>query len=519
MVSLPVVLFASLAWRQRVVALASPLSPVAIGLAWLGVIVLGGLSLMWLTVPGYFDHVETSTAAISFWYREGHPLYPAVDQGEGLYGLLYGPLLFQIIAAALSLSPTVLLTKVPGFLAFWLSVPVMAIALRPSLPAARLTMIPVAITLIVAAWWFVASWTRADPFLLLLAALALLCERRLNHGAAAFALGMLAGLCMNLKIHGVFYILPYIVGLLTDGWKSGAFPIRLVALCATGGMLGIVPPFLLPGVSPDHYLAFLRGASRHGLDGPTVLANLMLAAVLVTPVVPLLYRYVRGASRPPPWRGVAFTLSVLAVSILGGKLGSGPYHLLPFLPGFASMLVDVVSHDTAATDRVDTTGVILGLTLLVMLVAYLPANALSINDLRYRAAHVQNEQAARDELAEFYRSYPAAIMGVGGGSSYRLTYYRLVGIFSGSPIGIDLPAWMDLKLGGVPDKRVDRLLDACATPFWIVPKGGEPFTAHESYHDSPMFSALFRERFHARYESVRDGTYYSVWRCTDTASN
>src|SRR5579862_9920197 len=89
------------------------LTYIAVALASAIVLVMAWSSCAYLTQANYFDHVEPSIAAVSWWYHTGHPLYPAWREGEGLYGFTYGPLLFQITAAALALGPTILLSKLP----------------------------------------------------------------------------------------------------------------------------------------------------------------------------------------------------------------------------------------------------------------------------------------------------------------------------------------------------------------------------------------------------------------------
>jgi hypothetical protein len=189
------------------------LTGVAVTLAAAVVLVMVWTSVGYLGKTGYLDHVEASIAAVSWWYHTGHPLYPDWNAGEGVYGFQYGPLLFQITAAALRLGPSILVSKLPGFLAFWLACGVVLWTLRPS--SVGQALLPVAVVILIAGgYWRAAYWVRGDPYLLLLAALALWSWRRLNVTEAAIVIGLLGGLLINLKIHAVLYVLPYAVALL-----------------------------------------------------------------------------------------------------------------------------------------------------------------------------------------------------------------------------------------------------------------------------------------------------------------
>ena len=94
---------------------------------------------------------------MSWWYHEGHPLYPGWSENEGLYGLQYGPLLFQITAAALSLGPSIPISKIPAFCSFWLAGMAMMWVLRPLLPSARQTLLPIAVVVMVAGCYWRAA--------------------------------------------------------------------------------------------------------------------------------------------------------------------------------------------------------------------------------------------------------------------------------------------------------------------------------------------------------------------------
>jgi hypothetical protein len=140
---------------------------------------------------------------------------------------------------------------------------------------------------------------------------------------------------------------------------------------------------------------------------------------------------------------------------------------------------------------------------------------MSLYDIRRAEGNMEKDRMALAELIGLYKAFPNSAMGVSDNDSYRITYYRVVGIFAGAPIGIDVPAWMDLKLGDVPDDTVERLLIGCGSPFWIIPNRGMIFSLREPIHGELVFSDRFRQRFIEEYKRIRDGAYFSVWTCQD----
>jgi hypothetical protein len=473
-------------------------------------------SASYLTANGYLDHVEASIAAVSWWYHSGHPLYPAWSDNEGLYGFAYGPLLFQITAAALIPGPSILLSKLPGFAGFWLACGFVAWAFRSSLPSVRQALLPVAVLMLIAGgYWRAAYWVRSEPYLLLCAALALFSYRRLDRTVAAIAIGLLAGCAVNLKIHGALYVLPYAVALLAAS-GSNAARARIALIGVASGLFAAALPFLDPDVSLVHYAAFLGAALHHGLDRSLLLLNIRLSAVLVMPVLFLAWRRVRGEAQPDLLMGFVYCACVVVVCLIGAKRGAGPTHLLPFLPTFVFFVIRAAQLVRIPSDQA-TKSSTLAVYFLVLAIAYVPSFESNLVNL---AAwdRATDDPAFRREAIRLYADYPAAVMGTSDDTSYSLTEYKAIGVFAGGPLIFDTSTWMDLQKGGIPDAVMQRLLIGCRTPFWIIPNGGEPFTKTSAYDPDPLFSDRFRELFHQGYKVVRTGEYYSVWGCQDSPS-
>jgi hypothetical protein len=487
------------------------LTVIAVAVASAVCLVMLWTSAAYLVATGYLDHVEPSIAAVSWWYHNGHPLYPDWNDGQGVYGFQYGPLLFQITAAALRLGPSILVSKLPGFCGFWLACAVVMWTLRPSLPSIWQSLLPVAILILVAGgYWRAAYWVRGEPFLLLFAALGLWSWRRLDRTAAVIAIGLLGGALMNLKIHGALYVLPYGVALLASP-GSHAMRARVAFIGIVSGIFAAALPFLDPDVSLLHYAAFINLALHHGLDRSLLLLNIQFGCVLVLPFLLLAWRHVRGDAQPNILMGLVYCLSVCVVCVIGAKKGAGPTHLIPFLPAFIFLLLQA-ARSVRMPDNGSAKAAAFMVYFLVVATAYVPSFASNL--VRLQAwSEATDDPAFRQEAARLYAEYPTAVMGEGDGASYNMTEYKVLGVFAGGALVFDASTWMDLHGAGVPEAVIQRLLIGCRTRFWIIPNAGPPFTQIAAYDPGPLFSDQFRALFQLGYAPVRRGQFYSVWAC------
>jgi hypothetical protein len=526
MILLPCFALAAPFMARRIGWAARPLQAAALVVATVIAAIMLWASSSYLTNTGYLDHIESSIAAVSWWYHQGHPLYPGWSDNEGLYGLQYGPLLFQLTAAALSLGPSILISKLPGYCCFWLACIVVMWSLRPLLPSGRQALLPMAALVIMAGcYWRAAYWVRSEPYLVLFAALALCSYLRLGRTAAAVALGVLGGCAINMKIHGALYILPYAVALLASPQPASAGlasrpasagsdsdRLRIAAIGIASGSVAVAIPFLLPNVSLLHYIAFLQATLQHGFARSLLVLNLRFGAVLAMPALLLVWRRRRGGPQPDLPMALTYLVSVLIVCLIGAKNGAGPTHLLPFLPAFVFFMAKAAQTIRIPGSTNEARAAALAACFLVVMVAYIPAFAANLSGLRDWDRIVDNP-AFRREAIQLYKAYPTAIMGSGDDASYSLTEYKVFGVFAGGPLTFDPSTWMDLQKGGVPETFADQLLIGCRSPVWIIPKGGAPFTKTSPYDPDPMFSDQFRALFHQQYTMVRDGTNYTVWAC------
>src|SRR5262249_38170591 len=107
-----------------------------------------------------------------------------------------------------------------------------------------------------------AYWTRAEPFLIFISALALLVAIRLRPMAAGTIIGVLAGLATGFKLHGFIYVAPMAIMTLA---RANSLHDRVV-LASTGvacAAITVLLPFCLKESSLVGYWEYLKIAAHH----------------------------------------------------------------------------------------------------------------------------------------------------------------------------------------------------------------------------------------------------------------
>ena len=158
--------------------------------------------------PNYLDHVEATVASIAWLGMSGHALYPNWVTGD-VYGLVYGPVLFLLHGLFLLIHPAIATSKILGVGFLLVSFALILIIIKQKVANNLTSFLFVAslVMLFVPFGPFV-YWTRAEPFLIFISAVALLVAIRLRPMAAGAIIGVLAGLASGFKLHGFIYVAP-----------------------------------------------------------------------------------------------------------------------------------------------------------------------------------------------------------------------------------------------------------------------------------------------------------------------
>ena len=493
-------------------AISSPLLvATALGLAGLLLATYGLIVLQRLFTVVYSDHLEGLVASISWLVMQGRAGYPDWHDGD-LYGGIYGPLLFWINGAALLISPTIFATKLAaaaalliGLLALWRLAgrAVSGWPIRLLLAALLIDqLLPYRLT---------AFWIRSEPYLYLFAAFAILAGARMRPVYATLAIGLLAGLAVDLKIHALLYMLPiglFVLARARDS-REGAVLITGAALIA---LVAIAVPTLADPSTLLLYGRYLGLAAGHGISATAIAENAAIAAALAAmPLVISLWRR-PVLARDERWFLSGLAVATLMVIVLGSKIGALPNYLLPLAPSYFYLTIRAL---TAPCRRAGPPSAQLGLAATIFLMV-LACNAGSWLLMLQAVPPLSVYNAAmtekRAEFIALIAAHPDAETGIGDDASYEDSYFSPLQVIRNGLLHIAVPAWMDLREGGIDEAYARRFLDGCAVQAWILPSGA-PFSLTTPYTGQPLFSEGFRADFASHYGIADRGRFYSVWTC------
>jgi hypothetical protein len=470
-------------------------------------------SVTYLLVPAYLDHFEPTVAVNAELLLRGNTLYPAWESGEGIYGSIYGPVLYFIHATVLLLGKSIFATKFAGVAAIWLAVALMGANTRKLYDSIALPVLACAAL----ALFMVLNesfWNRPEPFLILLGAFAVFVRRFYTGYRTAIALGLISGLAVGLKLHGPLYIFPVVIAFFSCEALSRNSRLRLAAVFSAVAAAVALAPYAHRAVSLQGLINYLVLSAGHGLQARIFYENILFLVLLTAPTAAI-YLLRRPYPECEFRRYLASLLfSCLLVSIIASKAGAGQHHLLPFVP----LALDL-ALEASIVKAAGRLAFPMGPSVAAMSVFCIYAVALGPVFLRNSVQMSEELAASRHkasqiaELEKVYAIYPKAEMGVSDRANYNHTFFRVVGILHGAPVHLEIPSLMDLRYAGLGKGAAEKMMERCQVSEWILPTSGQPFMMVNLYDFGDLFSDEFRHSFHNNYRMVFSGKYYNVWSC------
>ena len=235
-------------------------------------------------------------------------------------------------------------------------------------------------------------------------------------------------------------------------------------------------------------------------------------------MLPVLIALLPGKRMQASFAQVTYAILIgcglLVTSVLGAKSGAGSYHLIPFLVPVLHLYFWLRSDPSSTLDTqfgnfaaawVVTT-LLLSSTHLRSVIHEFRATALGARSV------AEVEQTARTLRGHTYQ------VGIGADFLDPRTRYAYIPTFEGQLYTVSGAAIRDLQFGGVaiPEATI-RDLDFCKTESWLIPHGDEPFSAQNSYFETPhpAFDDSFRTAFRKNYHKVTTGVLYDTWSCKE----
>ena len=460
---------------------------VLVGLALTGT-VLAVEIVRYLALDAYLDHIEGSVASVGWGYAHGAPLYSLRD-GYAEFTNIWGPYAYLTVVPALAaLGPSVFASKLAAFMAAAATLALTAWRYRrgPAMPAVQGLFLLVAG---MAALSPMSFWIRADPFEMLLVALALA-------SPSPIVVGVCVGVAANFKIHAFLYFLPILAELwLRRGWRA-APPVAFAAVAM------FLLPFLAPGISLADYATTVLPQLAGRRHAPELFAPVAAYGIaFALPVLlPLLRRPVPAVERAYGWAALG-TLVLLAYPAT--LSGAGPYHFLPLLPVIAE-----------ARRRLAPQGIGAEFAVFPLLLFAAVTTQHCLADLEERRAW----PAYAEEALQLAAAQPGPVA-IGYGDNRRsyeiaqLVRSRLA--LSGAAPLLDAQIAMELREIGVDgSRRYVAELTGCRTPRWLTPRGEAPFAVRSYFYDGgPLFDDAFRTAFLAHYRPVATSAHFVLWAC------
>jgi len=416
------------------------------------------------------------------------------------------------------LGPSIGASKIPGLGAFALSQVLSFVTLRRS--GAGVTE---ALTLTGAQCVVLAGFTdqgfvsgvRSDALVFLASQTAVLVATSAPTMFTAGALGLLGGICANIKMDSALSILPVFVYCL---YRSPGVAVGLRFTCVSGlaGAIALAVPFSPNNASFLEYYRYYHMLTNNPWDRWLFEQNVVFAAMLLAPLLAIYALFTPKLPRAFNRFVAAIVLCMTVVIFPAAATGAGPYHLLPFLP---SAVWGFVVMRRVVSERLDTLrargryeGLSLGL-IVAFLFGYGPIAITAWGTVLHKFA---DRSLVSEGLAEIDRALddnPGLKVAVGpGAASFDAQSLRVIPVFRGNPLPIDSYSWMFRKLNGINEEIVRRAIRECRVDIWLLPSSA-PFVAISHLDGSNIYSSQVLADFHDTYIDQLSGRIFDQWRC------
>lgn len=473
-----------------------------IALAWF---VLTALS--YLVTPLFFDHAESNIAAVAAVWLRGGSIYTAVDAPER-YSLLYGPWPYIVAAGFESLgSATIFLGKLPGVLNALLVLLGIYVAARSRQATKRDSWLIVGVTaLALLGYYNYSYWNRPDSYLtvyVLWSVVAIEVLRKSSSQLPVYAIiGILMGLAMNCKVHGIFYFLPIALYYL----ESAKLKLNVLGLmvAAVLCLLAALGPFGLHDVSLLSYAEWLRMAAKHGLLFKEIIRNISFILSF------LVLLYALGFTRNLWKTYIALCISSVIIAVFAAKPGAGTHHFMPLIP----VILWWAAVTYWETDQVSKKRSSIIIAAFLIMLAIVAIN----HQKRIVALLSQTPQRIHEfeDMKSIADRNPGALeLGYTDMKQYESSFYKPWLIHQGRGLLVDGAALMDMAASGVaiPQSTIE-IIKSCAIPTMIFPKGKEPWSIPNLYDEKKfLISEEMRSAFSANYSLKEETEFFQIWKC------
>jgi len=482
---------------------------------------LCGMALFAVTIfcylnwQGFAEQGEVNFATVSWLLYQGHPLYTDIDFA-GRYSLQHGPIVYLLAGGIMKLlGPGYVTAKLSGILALLTGI-VVSWLWFTKLIGKKPAFLLLGLEIWMLFHWHHAYFIRPDSMMLLCVIVSMyMITTKRNSLLLILGLAIPMAIMINLKIHGVLYFLPIVtIAYRRLGWKK---------LFYAGGitLLLSVLPFLVPGISFDNYLLWLFQSLHHGFSIGNFIPK--IAVVMSFFLLTITIGVICGGNIRSCYQGNKHTVhallfSLLVVSIIASKGGSGTNHLTPFIPIFNYFIMLLIAEGKKSnpcfsamhtTVSRNVSGIILAILLVLITVSGITTEQRLIETV------VKNDRSLMvQEVETIEKEYAGKTIEVGYGEEKSYYQYRdliPLPVFAGNPLLVEIVALGDMNTAGwkIPENTI-RSLETGTIQVWLIPRGNIPFYMG-NIPEGKVFPESFRQAFFRNYTLTSSTDFFDIW--------
>ena len=481
-------------WQLRALGSLNILSKIILALAL-------SLAVGYLIFPNYFDHAEPTVATIGQIVQAGGLAYPSGDQWQFM-GLIYGPGIYLSNSIAMLVGDPILGSKLPGVLAYVVSLLVLWHRLPSHIARSALVLIFF--------FYEFGFWNRPESYLLLLNTLAVALVIK-SPSWSLLGTGLLDGIATTFKFTGFLFFIPVTLLLLMQGHSWRQLWVAIVA-----GLAVALAPYALSSFSLANHLAYVESLASQTLSAGLFHRNLAYSLFSILPIAWLWTGMSKGTSSKHHY-GVMILVVIATeflVCVLASKPGAGPHHLLPGLP-IKLWLIYELTHSQEVKGHRSLR--FLGLVLWSMSLYYISYGYPKfLKNYFVSVDYLEGQYKARNEFHYLLKKFPNLYVGVTDSkhANYALSFFRPYAFGPDYVDRLDPVAFMEVSFTtNVDDRRFVSKIETCSYPNIILPSNGEPFTLLNFYTNQTLFSDELRSVFAREYRLIEKGTYFNVFEC------
>lgn len=358
-------------------------------------------------------------------------------------------------------------------------------------------------------------WNRPDSLILLCCAVILFSLELQQTWLRCLLIGLALGCMANSKLFAPLYVAAPLWFYLSRYGLKQTLAIVGIAL------LAFVLPFAnTASFNAVNYLYWLDKMSDQALLSNVFIENIKMGFLLALPstilISTVLYQQ-RFKNISYIIFSVALLGSLLAVCVIGSKIGAGVYYLMPLIPILVYIGADAYSvlqqlEFKLELSRLGRIVLMIGIGFWLVIVATMAWRGQA--DTIAFISDRQIKQLPEDikQLQTRYAGFSIQ-MGYGSDSSYYITYFRPLLYAQGQAYLLDAPSYWDMRMAGIeqPSGLLEQFRQQKAD-LWLIPRGDQPFSMSLSdQSDEPLFVTI-DELFEANYEKVASSSFFDIWR-------